>query len=112
MTPSVPRYDVLVADDSPVYRQLISEILAGPQYALSFACDGQEALRKFQGNPPQILATDWMLPNFSSLQICRHIRADKSAPYTYIVLMPSQTEKEGVVNVRKARADDHHRTPF
>jgi len=58
MTPPVPRYDVLVADDSPVYRQLIGEILAGSQYALSFACDGQEALRKFQENPPQILVTD------------------------------------------------------
>ena len=112
MTSSVPRYDVLVADDSPVYRQLISEILAGPQYALSFACDGQEALRKFQEKPPQILVTDWMMPNFSGLQLCRHIRADKSAPYTYIVLMTSNTEKEGVVKGLEAGADDYLVKPF
>jgi len=112
MTPPVPRYDVLVADDSPVYRQLIGEILAGPQYALSFACDGQEALRFFKEKPPNILITDWMMPNFSGLQLCRHIRAEKSARYTYIVLMTSNTEKEGVVKGLEAGADDYLVKPF
>ena len=45
MTLAAPMYEILVVDDSPVYRKLIEQILAGQGYLLSFACNGGEALR-------------------------------------------------------------------
>ena len=52
------------------------------------------------------------MPDFSGLKLCEHIRADKSSPYTYVVLMTSNTEKDGVVKGLEAGADDYLVKPF
>jgi two-component system, cell cycle response regulator len=112
MTLAAPMYEILVVDDSPVYRKLIEQILAGQGYLLSFACNGGEALQMYHETAPSIVITDWIMPDFSGLKLCEHIRADKSSPYTYVVLMTSNTEKDGVVKGLEAGADDYLVKPF
>jgi DNA-binding response OmpR family regulator len=112
MTLAAPMYEILVVDDSPVYRKLIEQILADQGYLLSFACNGGEALQMYHEKAPSIVITDWIMPDFSGLKLCEHIRADKSSPYTYVVLMTSNTEKDGVVKGLEAVADDYLVKPF
>jgi two-component system cell cycle response regulator len=111
MTLAAPIYEILVVDDSPVYRKLIEQILAGHGYLLSFACNGGEALQMYNEKAPSIVITDWIMPDFSGLELCEHIRA-KSSPYTYVMLMTSNTEKDGVVKGLEAGADDYLVKPF
>ena len=106
------KYEILVVDDSPVYRKLIEQILSGGVYSLSFACSGSEALKAYHQNSPDIVITDWILPDFSGLELCQHIRADKTSAYTYVILMTSNTEKDGVVKGLEAGADDYLVKPF
>jgi two-component system, cell cycle response regulator len=101
------KYEILVVDDSPVYRKLIEQILSGGVYSLSFACGGSEALKAYHQNSPDIVITDWIMPDLSGLELCRHIRADKTSAYTYVILMTSNTEKDGVVKGLEAGADDY-----
>lgn len=112
MTLAVPMYEVLVVDDSPVYRKLIEQILAGHGYLLSFACNGGEALQMYHEKAPSIVITDWLMPTFSGLELCERVRADKSSPYTYVILMTSNSEKNGVVTGLEAGADDYLVKPF
>jgi diguanylate cyclase (GGDEF)-like protein len=112
MAPLAQKYEVLVVDDSHVYRNLLQQMLSGPEYSVSFACNGSEALRIHHDNSPDIIITDWIMPDFSGLQLCESIRADKSAPYTYIILMTSNTEKGAVVKGLEAGADDYLVKPF
>jgi two-component system, cell cycle response regulator len=112
MTVLAQKYEVLVVDDSPVYRELLQQMLSGPEYSVSFACNGSEALRLRGEKMPDIIITDWIMPHFSGLELCERIRADKSAPYTYIILMTSNTEKSGVVKGLEAGADDFLVKPF
>jgi diguanylate cyclase (GGDEF)-like protein len=106
-----PKLNVLVVDDSAVYRKLIQKIL-GDCYSLCFASNGAEALAAFHQHAPKIVITDWMMPDFSGLELCQKIRADRAAPYTYIVLMTSNTEKDGVIRGLEAGADDYLIKPF
>ena len=106
------KYEILVVDDSPVYRKLIEQILSGGVYSLSFACSGSEALKAYHQNSPDIVITDWIMPDFSGLELCQHIRADKTSAYTYVILMTSNTEKDGVVKGLEAGADDYLVKPF
>ena len=101
MTTFAQTYEVLVVDDSSVYRELLQRMLSGPEYSVSFACNGSEALRLHHDKAPDIIITDWIMPDFSGLELCERIRADKSSPYTYIILMTSNREKSGVVKVWK-----------
>jgi two-component system, cell cycle response regulator len=112
MSLTAPKYEILVVDDSPVYRQLIEQILSGQAYALSFACNGSEALRMYHERAPGIVITDCIMPDFSGLELCERIRADKTATYTYVILMTSNTEKDGVVKGLEAGADDYLVKPF
>ena len=112
MNELVQKYEVLVVDDSPVYRKLFAQILSGQDYALSFADNGKDALRIYHDNLPDIIITDWIMPEFSGLELCEQIRADKSLEYTYIILMTSNTEKAGVVKGLEAGADDYLVKPF
>jgi len=113
MTSATPQYEILVVDDSPVHRKLIEHILSDHHdYSLSFACSGSEALRMYHEKAISIVITDWVMPDFSGLELCEHIRADKSSAYTYLILMTSNTEKDGVVKGLEAGADDYLVKPF
>lgn len=112
MTLLVPRYSVLVVDDSPVYRKLVEQVLRDQPYELLFAVNGGEALQIFTDRGPSIVLTDWMMPDFSGPELCQRIRADATRPYTYIILMTSNTEKGNVVEGLAAGADDYLTKPF
>jgi two-component system, cell cycle response regulator len=112
MNARAPKYEILVVDDSPVYRKLIEQILSGSVYSLSFACSGNEALEAYHQKSPDIVITDWIMPDFSGPKLCQHIRADKTSTYAYVILMTGNTEKDGVVKGLEAGADDYLVKPF
>ena len=112
MDASASKYEVLVVDDSPVYRKLVEQVLYEEPYTLLFARNGEEALRMFEEHAPCIVITDWMMPDISGPELCQRIRADKTQPYTYVILMTSNTEKGNVVKGLQAGADDYLTKPF
>jgi two-component system, cell cycle response regulator len=105
-------HKVLVVDDSPVYRKLIEHVLSVEQYTLLLAQCGTEALQLYRDQLPSMVITDWVMPDISGVELCRQIRADNSQPYTYIILMTSNTAKENVVKGLDAGADDYLTKPF
>lgn len=112
MSSKLPNYQILVVDDSPVYRKLIEHMLAGEAYSLIYARDGEEALRLFTEHSPSMIITDWTMPDISGVELCRRIRTDKSRPYTYLILMTGNTEEASVVEGLEAGADDFLTKPF
>ena len=105
-------YEVLVVDDSPVYRKLVEQVLAAEAYSLLFAGDGAQAMKLYEEHSPCLVITDWMLPDFSGFELCQRIRSDATRPYTYIIVMTSNTEKCNVVKGLQAGADDYLTKPF
>src|ERR1700680_5046309 len=109
---AAPDLQVLVVDDSPVYRKLVEHALEGNPYSLIFAKSGHEALDLFAGKLPAIVITDWMMPDLSGLELCQRLRADVHRGYTYIILLTSIAEKGNVVKGLQAGADDDLTKPF
>jgi two-component system, cell cycle response regulator len=103
---------VLVVDDSPVYRKLVEHALEGNPYSLLFAKSGREALELFARHLPAIVITDWMMPDLSGLDLCQRLRSDAHCGYTYIILLTSIAEKDNVVKGLAAGADDYLTKPF
>jgi len=52
------------------------------------------------------------MPDFSGLELCRCIRADKTKSYTYVMVMASNQQENGVVDAMQAGADDFLMKPF
>src|SRR5580704_8180290 len=112
MEKSAASYQVLVVDDSAVYRKLVEHALESQPFSLLFAKTGLEALTLFQQHSPSIVITDWMMPDCSGLQLCEHIRADAKRGYTYIIVVTAKSEKDSVVKGLAAGADDYLTKPF
>jgi two-component system, cell cycle response regulator len=103
---------VLAVDDSPFSRKLLEHALRGQPYELAFAKDGQQALASIVTFRPKIVITDWMLPDLSGPELCRRIRSESKAGYTYVILLTSNVEKENIVEGLAAGADDYLTKPF
>jgi two-component system cell cycle response regulator len=111
MEKSTASYQVLVVDDSAVYRKLVERALETETYSLLFAKSGQEALELFSQHSPSIVITDWMMPGFSGLELCERIRTNAPS-YTYIIVLTAKSEKDSVVKGLAAGADDYLTKPF
>ena len=109
---TMPKLQVLVVDDSPVYRKLIEHTLEDGGYAPLFAKTGNEGLELYGQHAPAIVITDWMMPDFSGPELCERIRSHAQRLYTYIIVLTSISEKDNVVKGLAAGADDYLTKPF
>ena len=103
---------VLVADDSAVYRKLVEQSLSEEDCSVLFASMGQEAIEIFERDHPPLVITDWMMPGLTGIELCQRIRAGAHSPYTYILILTGQAEKDMVVEGLSAGADDYLTKPF
>jgi diguanylate cyclase (GGDEF)-like protein len=55
---------------------------------------------------------DWMMPGQNGVDVCRALRKQRPAPYTYILLLTAKDAKESVVEGLESGADDYLTKPF
>lgn len=110
--PTEENFKILVADDSAIYRKLVEDTLAQKRYSVLLAKSGKEALKLFTEHRPPLVISDWMMPDFSGIELCRRIRDDSQGSYTYIIILTGVTEKHELVKGLEAGADDYLTKPF
>jgi two-component system cell cycle response regulator len=103
---------ILVADDSPVYRKLVEQSLSQEHYTVLLAKNGRQAMDLFAEHQPELVITDWSMPDISGIELCRRIRQDKQQFYAYVILVTGNTDKEEVIEGLAAGADDYLTKPF
>jgi diguanylate cyclase (GGDEF)-like protein len=109
---SSEQFQVLVADDSPLYSTLIRQALSTQPCSLLFAKNGYEAFTMFAKYRPQLVLTDWVMPELSGPDLCRRIRQEFADTYTYLILLTSNSEKDNVIAGLATGADDYLTKPF
>ena len=75
MNSSMDTFTVLVADDSAVYRKLVEQSLSEEDCSVLFASRGREAIEIFERERPDLVITDWMMPDLTGIELCQRIRA-------------------------------------
>ena len=105
-------FKVLVADDSAVYRKLVEHSLSEENCSVLFASRGLEAIEMFERERPQLVITDWTMPDLSGLELCQRIRSAAQSPYTYIIIVTGHSDKDKVVEGLSSGADDYITKPF
>jgi len=89
---------ILIVEDDPVYRRLLESFLSGWGHDVQLAANGSEAWEILQ-NPdaPNLLISDWMMPEMDGLELCRRIRAGGKSGYTYFIILTAKEKKEDIV---------------
>jgi sigma-B regulation protein RsbU (phosphoserine phosphatase) len=103
---------ILVVDDEPALRLLVTRRLAQLGRSAIEAEDGQAAWELFQREHFELVITDWMMPRMSGLDLIRSIRGAGRPDYTYIIVVTSMSEREYVLTARQAGADDFLTKPI
>lgn len=104
---------VLIADDDPISCRILESKLIHWGYEVIVCSDGLGAwdVLRTEG-APQLAIIDWMMPGMDGLEICRVVREQTSAPYTYILLLTAKDRKEDILTGLSAGADDFLSKPF
>lgn len=72
---------VLIVEDSPVYRRLLSRMLAQWGYRVSEAENGVVALEMLASQTFSMVISDWEMPEMDGLTLCREIRCRQFGHY-------------------------------
>jgi diguanylate cyclase (GGDEF)-like protein len=98
---------ILVVDDEPLSRHMVQAAVDRLGHQWIAAQDGQAAWQCLTQDKPEVLITDLLMPGIDGLELCRRVRADTRAGYTYIILVTVLSDRQDVVRGMQAGADDY-----
>ena len=105
----MPEGRILVVDDDPDIRGLVRELLDRRGFAVTEAKDGQEALRVFFDQRPDLVVLDVGMPGLDGWKTLERIRELSDVPV--VMLTAKATELEKTRGLRGG-ADDYVTKPF
>ncbi|MEF9984003.1 MAG: response regulator transcription factor [Oscillospiraceae bacterium] len=100
---------ILVADDDKNIAELLRLYLEKEGYTVASACDGEDAIVKFNQENPDLVLLDIMMPKLDGWQVCREIRKKSDCP---IIMITAKGETFDKVLGLELGADDYVVKPF
>lgn len=97
---------VLLVDQSRLQRRILSAALQRDGYRVSEAGSADEALEQCRANMPDLILSDWILPDLDGLALCEAVRAIRSNHYCYFVVLTARSERDAVVGALEHGVDD------
>ncbi|MAB29107.1 MAG: two-component system response regulator [Planctomycetaceae bacterium] len=79
------RIKIMVVDDDPDIRELMTMALESEGAIVSQAEDGNEAINVFKTSAPEIVVLDMMLPHRSGFLVLEHIQTTEGPPPVIMV---------------------------
>ena len=99
------RPEVLVVEDHPTTRKLMSAWLEMSGYPVQQAGDGNEAWASAQVQCPPIVVTDWNMPQMSGLELCRYIREHHGNDQVYVLIATSRDTGADLSQAMEGRSE-------
>jgi PleD family two-component response regulator len=103
---------ILIAEDEKTSRTILEKTLIKAGHQVIAVEDGIKALDSIQKEVPDMLITDWMMPDLDGLELCHRVRDLNLLSYVYIILWTALTQKENIIRGLDAGADDYITKPF
>ncbi len=100
---------VLVVDDEPMVRDVLSRYLERSGFEVEAVADGERALAAFDARRPDLVLLDLMLPRVDGFDVFRRIRASGDSPVIMITARGQTTDR--IVGL-EIGADDYISKPF
>lgn len=100
---------ILVVDDDPVIRDLLTDVFNMEGYAVRTAESAEQALEVMGGESIGVLFLDLSLPGMDGLDLCRKIRAENPAVILHAVTGHASVFE--ILKCREAGFDDYFTKP-
>ena len=103
---------ILIADDNEDNRDIVATQLAGHNYELLQAADGEEALAIAKDRLPDLILLDIMMPKLDGVEVCRRLKADSKLPFMPIILITAKSDTNDVIVGLEAGAVEYLTKPI
>ena len=103
---STQRPRILIIDDDPLYRSLMTTLLR-KDYLLAVAADGAEGYQKALQHPPDIAVIDIQMPGWDGLKTLEQFRKNPILKRVKIIMLTGDASKESVVAAIRGGANDY-----
>jgi DNA-binding response OmpR family regulator len=110
MSQSPDKRTVLIADDDPRLRNLLTWTLEQGQFNVIEAADGLSALELARTAKPDLLLLDVGMPGMNGVELCRQLRAENVI--SPILMLTGFGSEEDKIAGLEAGADDYQTKPF
>jgi two-component system phosphate regulon response regulator PhoB len=103
---------ILIVDDEPGIRQMLSFTLSGDGYGCAEAGDIEEAQVSLLSRRPDLILLDWMLPGISGIDFARRLKRDARTADIPVIMLTAKTEESDKIKGLDSGADDYITKPF
>lgn len=116
MAPDVPsppgQGRILVVDDEPHIRRVLSTVLGSHGYEVRIASDGIEGLDELGAEPVDLVILDLMMPGADGLEILSRIRSDPERAQTPVIILTAKGQDTDREAALAGGANDFLTKPF
>lgn len=103
---------ILLAEDEPVLRMLISDTLEDEGHRLDIVCDGEEALQKIQLHQYDLIVLDYMMPKLTGYEVLVQMKQIPEKRNGKVMILSAKSQHAEQEKMRAAGADAFIPKPF
>lgn len=103
---------ILLVEDEPAQREVLSYNLAAESYRVNLAQDGEEAMMMVSEETPDLIVLDWMMPNLSGIEVCRRLKSLVETRAIPVIMLSARSEEVDRVRGLETGADDYVIKPY
>lgn len=103
---------ILIVEDDPEIRDLLSFTLGRAGYETLEAETGEEALKRLDGRLPALIVLDWMLPGISGVELIARLRRDELTADLPLLMLTARGEETDKLRSFDSGVDDYLTKPF
>ena len=103
------KLQILVVEDDPPVRNLITTTLKAHEYRYITAVNGAEAIAQASGCNPDVVLLDLGLPDIDGVDVIRKLRTWSTVP---IIVISARSEESDMIGALDSGADDYLTKPF
>jgi DNA-binding response OmpR family regulator len=100
-------YRVLVVEDDPFFQRILVRRVENEGYQVRAASDGREGMKAIVTFEPDVVISDWMMPEVDGLELCQSVKTGLREAAPYFILLTAKGEISDKLLALDTGADDY-----
>ena len=102
---------VLIVEDDPFFMRVLHKRIQSEGYQVMTAADGREGMKAIVTYEPDLVISDWMMPEVDGLELCQSVKTGLREAAPYFILLTAKGEISDKLLGLQTGADDYLTKP-
>ena len=104
---ATPDIRVLIVEDDPFFQRVLLKRISAEGYQVQAASDGREGMKSIVSFEPDLVISDWMMPQVDGLELCQSVKTGLGDAAPYFILLTAKGEISDKLLALDTGADDY-----